>query len=144
MLENSGKLMKAAGRKIRVGMILRSIVRKYILRVVVGWNWIRRTSSDWFADERRLFCDFFPTALFTVTHLRRHREYCVVLTWYLATCAPPTSLSLTYRAADYTWHARDKNEGQSEQRIVTSISVTCTLMHPITVTTLPTLNPSAL
>ena len=111
--------------------------------MVVGWNWIRSTSSDWFQDERRLFCDISPTALFTVTNLSRHREYCVVLHWYLATCVPPSILSLTYRAAEYTWHARDKNEGQSEQRIVTSISVTSTFMHPITVTTLPTLNPSA-
>jgi len=76
----SGKLLKTAGRKIRMGMILRGIVRKYILRMIVGCNRIRRTSSDWFEEERRLFCDFSPTALFTVTHLRRHREYCVVLT----------------------------------------------------------------
>jgi hypothetical protein len=80
MQGNSGKLLKTARRKIRMGMILRSIVRKYILSMAVGWNWIRRTSSEWFEDERRLFYDFFPTALFTVTHLRRHRDYCVVLT----------------------------------------------------------------
>jgi hypothetical protein len=67
--------------------------------------------------------------------------WCWIDTCRMATCVPPTSLSLTYRAAGYAWHARDKHEGQSEQRIVTSISVTCTLMHPITVTTLPTLNP---
>jgi aromatic ring-opening dioxygenase catalytic subunit (LigB family) len=36
MLGNSGKLLKTAGRKIRMGMILRSIVRKYILSMVVG------------------------------------------------------------------------------------------------------------
>ena len=80
MLGNSGKLLKRAGRKVRMDMKLRGIVRKYILRMVVGWNWIRRTSSDWFDDEWRLFCDFSPAALFTVTHLSRHREYCVVLT----------------------------------------------------------------
>ena len=80
MLGNSDKLLKTAGRKIRMGVILRSIAKKYILRMVVGWNWIRRTSSDWSEDGRRLFCDFSPPALFTVTHLRRHREYCVVPT----------------------------------------------------------------
>jgi hypothetical protein len=53
MLGNCGKLLKTGGRKIRMGMILRSIVRKYILRVAVGWKWNRRTSSDRFEDERR-------------------------------------------------------------------------------------------
>lgn len=38
MLGNSGKLLKTAGRKIIMGRILRSIVRKYVLRMVVGWN----------------------------------------------------------------------------------------------------------